>query len=65
MSGTSMATPHVAGVTALWAQKLKAANSLRTVDLVSRLVGSSVSEGLKAGFDSFDVGAGLVRAPQS
>jgi subtilisin family serine protease len=65
MSGTSMATPHVAGVTALWAQKLKAANSLRTVDLVSRLVGSSVSEGLKAGFDTFDVGAGLVRAPQS
>lgn len=65
MSGTSMATPHVAGVTALWAQKLKAANSLRTVDLVSRLVGSSVSEGIKAGFDPFDIGAGLVRAPQS
>jgi subtilisin family serine protease len=65
MSGTSMATPHVAGVTALWAQKLKAANALRVADLVGRLVGSSVSDGLRAGFDPFDVGAGLVRAPQN
>jgi hypothetical protein len=60
-----MATPHVAGVAALWAQKLKAAGMLRAVDLVARLVGSSVSDGLRAGFDPFDTGAGLVRAPQS
>jgi subtilisin family serine protease len=65
MSGTSMATPHVTGVTALWAQKLKAAGTLRPVDLMARVVGSAVGDGLRAGFDPFDTGAGLVRAPQS
>jgi subtilisin family serine protease len=65
MSGTSMATPHVAGVTALWAQKLKAGNALTFANLSAKLVGSSVTAGLKAGFDPFDVGAGIVQAPQS
>ena len=65
MSGTSMATPHVAGVAALWAEKIKRHGVLTTLQLTSRLIGSTVTEGLQGGIDPFDVGAGLVCAPQS
>jgi subtilisin family serine protease len=64
LNGTSMATPHVAGVAVLWAEKLKSAGRLNAFELIARLVGSATSASLKPGFDPFDVGAGLVRAPQ-
>ena len=65
MSGTSMATPHVAGVATLWAQKLKIANQLNAGLLAARVVGSATTTGLKAGFDPSDIGAGIVQAPQA
>lgn len=64
LSGTSMATPHVAGVAALWAERIKAGGVLTTLHLTARLLGSARTEGLQSGIDPLDIGVGLVRAPQ-
>ena len=65
MSGTSMATPHVAGAAALWAEKLSITGQLKSQLLADRLVASGTADGIKAGTDPNDIGAGMVRAPQS
>jgi len=64
LSGTSMATPHVAGVAALWAQKLKDEDAFSIEALKARLTASATSDQLSPGVGIDDVGMGLVQAPQ-
>jgi hypothetical protein len=59
--GTSMATPHVAGVAALWAEKLMLNGELTPSRLAESLYSSAI---LPKGCDPQDAGRGMPQAPQ-
>jgi subtilisin family serine protease len=61
--GTSCAVPHVAGVAALWAQKLMADGALTRQQWLARVLASATASGFAPGEDPADFGAGIARAP--
>jgi subtilisin family serine protease len=65
MDGTSMATPHVAGVLALWGEKiLIEQDAFDTENLWMNVKFNASTNNFKRPYDRLDIGKGLVQAPR-
>jgi len=65
-TGTTRAASHVAGVAALWAEKLsKSRGRVDIKELAARLRGQADTSRITVGVTADDVGCGLVQAPRT